>query len=275
MNCSQHKISRRTFMAKSVKLSVSTCITCALPTLFVGCSNKYHVSPGNYYVSQKSKLLKDFDDTFNPGRSILVASMDETFADQILKEARIEYEAIIPKIPYIGGEENTSTQHIVGASQCLAIYKTLKEKGMDIKEIGKIIYDMTEAYIHVQPKWVLNIYGYFKYHLGRSDKMREQAKMSQKRQYPMDFVFKFVEGDGKELDYGTDMIECGIVKFFRTQSAEELVPYICVLDFPISKAFNRGLIRTMTIAEGAEICDFRYKKGRITQEILPPGFKKI
>ncbi len=53
-----------------------------------------------------------------------------------------------------------------------------------------------------------------------------------------------------------------------------IVPYICVLDFPISKAFDRGLIRTMTIAEGADICDFRYKKGRITQEIVPPGFDR-
>ena len=132
---------------------------------------------------------------------------------------------------------------------------------------------MTEAYIHAQPEWILNIYGYFKYHWGRSDKMREQAKISQNRQYPMDFVFKFVEGDGIELDYGTDMIECGIIKLFRKQNAEELVPYICLLDFPISRAFNRGLIRTMTLAEGADRCNFRYKKDRKTQEILPMAMK--
>ena len=50
------------------------------------------------------------------------------------------------------------------------------------------------------------------------------------------------------------------------------VPYICALDFPISKTFNRGLIRTKTLAEGADICDFRYKKGRKTEEIFPSGF---
>jgi len=94
----------------------------------VGCSNKNDVAPENYYISQKLKLLKNFDKIFDPGKSILVASMDETLADQILKEARIEYEAIIPRIPYIGGEENISTQHIVGASQCLAVYRTICEK---------------------------------------------------------------------------------------------------------------------------------------------------
>jgi hypothetical protein len=60
MNCSEHKISRRTFIAKSVELSVSTCIACALPTVFVGCSNKNDVAPENYYISQKLKLLKNF-----------------------------------------------------------------------------------------------------------------------------------------------------------------------------------------------------------------------
>ena len=100
----------------------------------------------------------------------------------------------------------------------------------------------TDAYIHAQPKWIRNIYGYFNTHWGRSEKMREQAKMSQKRKYPIGFVFTFVEGDDKEFDYGTDIIECAIIKFLRTQYAEESVPYICLLDFLMSKAFNRGLI---------------------------------
>jgi hypothetical protein len=47
-----------------------------------------------------------------------------------------------------------------------------------------------------------------------------------------------------------------------------------LLDFPLSKAFGRGLVRNMTIAEGAEKCDFHYKKGRDTKEGWPPSFLK-
>ena len=38
----------------------------------------------------------------------------------------------------------------------------------------------------------------------------------------------------------------------------------CLLFGNVSKAFNRGLVRYKTIAEGAEKCDFRYKKERET-----------
>ena len=39
---------------------------------------------------------------------------------------------------------------------------------------------------------------------------------------------------------------------------------MCLSDYVVSKAFNRGLVRYKTIAEGAEKCDFRFKKGRET-----------
>jgi len=44
-----------------------------------------------------------------------------------------------------------------------------------------------------------------------------------------------------------------------------------------SCAFDRGLVRHKTIAEGAEVCDFRYKKGRETfvyplRDGWPPQF---
>ena len=88
------------FMMKSAKLSITTWFACTLPITLAGCLGKKDISQENYYIMQKSKLLEDFDNYFGSGRSVLVASMDETLADQILKEARIEYEAIIPKIPY-------------------------------------------------------------------------------------------------------------------------------------------------------------------------------
>lgn len=275
MNCSNQNMSRRAFMTKSADTSIRVCSALFMPTIFTACFTGKKDSAGNYYLSQKAALLRQFDDAFTPGKNILAASVDDTRAENIFEKVRTEYAAIIPTIPYIGGEENISTQHLVVASQCLAIYRTLKGKGLNVGEIGKVLYEMTETYINVQPKWALSLYGGFKYHWGRKDKIRDQAKMSQERQYPMDFVFTFIEGDGKKLDYGTDMIECGIIKFFHAQHAEELIPYICVLDFPISRAFDRGLVRTMTLTEGADKCDFRYKKGRMTQERVPPGFHNM
>jgi hypothetical protein len=71
-------------------------------------------------------------------------------------------------------------------------------------------------------------------------------------------------GDGKKFDYGCDHKECGIVKFFHKQGADELTPYMCKLDFLYSDALDEGLVRTSTIAGGGTVCNFRFKRGRKT-----------
>jgi hypothetical protein len=62
---------------------------------------------GGFYTAQKSKLLKDFDKTFGKyGRRTLTQHYGDDLAGQILLESRREYEALIPKIPNVGGKEN-------------------------------------------------------------------------------------------------------------------------------------------------------------------------
>ncbi|MGZ6230243.1 MAG: L-2-amino-thiazoline-4-carboxylic acid hydrolase, partial [Syntrophales bacterium] len=106
-----------------------------------------------------------------------------------------------------------------------------------------------------------------KYGKSYRERLKIQATISQEKQYPDDFVFTYIVGDGKEFDYGYDIIECGVCKFLHAQDADELAPFLCLTDFPLSKAFGRGLVRNMTISEGAERCDFRYKNGRYTKSV--------
>jgi len=49
------------------------------------------------------------------------------------------------------------------------------------------------------------------------------------------------------------------------QGAEEFAPYVCMSDIALSDAMGWGLIRTGTLADGCETCDFRFKKGGKTQ----------
>jgi hypothetical protein len=65
------------------------------------------------------------------------------------------------------------------------------------------------------------------------------------------------------------MTECAICNFFHIQGADELTPYMCQLDFAVSKALGLGLSRTTTIPESGEKCDFRYKQGRETKHGWP------
>jgi len=99
-------------------------------------------------------------------------------------------------------------------------------------------------------------------------RLRKRAAESQKRQYPGDYVYTFVEG-GEEFDYGVDYVECASCKFLSEQGAPELAPCLCVIDVLYSEKFGWGLVRTMTLAEGYEKCDFRFKKGGVTRVKVP------
>lgn len=235
--------------------------------------------PGhNYYLSKRSELLKGHDKGTKSLIKILASHFDDDHTNTILMEAHREFESIIPEIPYIGGDENLNTKNLIMASSCLATYRVLKAHGKSVEEIGRIFYEMCEDLVDY-PTVILRLIGRLKYGKGYEKKIKQWAAESQKRQYPGDWVSEFVEGDGREFDYGFDMTECGIVKFFHAQGADEIIPYICVsMDGVFSKAFNRGLVRTMTLAEGYDRCDFRYKRGRETfllplKDGWPPQFR--
>jgi hypothetical protein len=227
----------------------------------------------NVYISRSSKLLKSFDKALKPVRKVFVTNFGDELADRILHDARQEYEALIPELPY-WGKKNMMTGFLIGSSHSLAIYRVLKKHGKSVAEIGKIIYEIVEARFNKFPNPLLWLYGRRKYGKSYRERLKIQAIISQKKQYPGDYVFTYIVGDGKEFDYGYDITECGVCKFLHAQHADELAPFLCLVDFPLSKAFGRGLVRNMTIAEGAEKCDFRYKKGRDTKEGWPPSFLK-
>jgi hypothetical protein len=57
------------------------------------------------------------------------------------------------------------------------------------------------------------------------------------------------------------MTKCGLLDWFRDQGASEIAPIACEGDLIRTESL-KGLkfIRTKTIANGDEICDFRFVK---------------
>lgn len=222
-----------------------------------------------YYTSRKSEILALFDDHAQAWKPFIVSRYGDDFADAILREAREQHEALIPEIPYIGGDENPMTVHLIRSTTSLALYIAMKARGKTAEETGKVIYDAVVervSHLRVSPAKALS-----------ADDIQtkiEQARKSQERRYPKDWVWKFVKGDGVEFDYGYDFLECGTQKLYHDQGADEFLPFYCFLDFVTSKTSGRTLIRTMTLAEGHDKCDFRFKKGGKTDQNWPPSFLK-
>ena len=226
----------------------------------------------NYYIVRKSRHLKDFDRTAKHIRRVLVSHYGDDLAHPFLEETRREYEALIPDLPYIGGRKNRLTKSLVGSAWCLALYRALKEHGKTAEETGRVVYETVRAQLSAYPAFLLRLVGSLRFSKFAVARLRKQAEQSQRREYAGNWVYTVIDGDGKEFDYGMYFTECGICKFFHARGADELTPFLCLLDFPMSRAFGTGLVRTMTIAEGHDTCDFRFKKGREVEHEWPAAF---
>ena len=221
----------------------------------------------SYYVSRRRKLLEEFDRTLDRIRGLFVSRYGEDSA-AMLHEARQEYEALIPQLRYIGGKQ-PFTRFLVSTAWFLSMYRVLKRRGEAIEEIGVFAFQASEVYLQAQPRFLRRFLGFMSFSPWYLRRVKKGALKSQERRYPGDYVYQHVEGDGETFDYGVDYLECAGCKFLKEQGAAELAPYICPGDILYSEALGRGLKRTMTLAMGAERCDFRFKKGGETQVAVP------
>lgn len=66
-----------------------------------------------YYLSHKPEILAQFGTHALAWKPFLVSKYGAAFTGVVLEETRRQYKAMIPAIPYIGGDENPMTRHLV------------------------------------------------------------------------------------------------------------------------------------------------------------------
>ena len=223
----------------------------------------------DYYTSQKEKLLRDFGRAKRFSK-VLALHVDDQPSSAIIQETRQEFERLIPKIPYIGGKANNLTQDLIDCTMLLALYKVLKSEGFPSEEIGKMVIEMEQRRVHSYPRFVLKLFGKGIHSPLGKNRLKKAADKQREDRYPGGWVSVYVEGDGEEFDFGIDYLECGLCKFFHQQGADEFTPYLCQFDYVQQRAMRTGFFRSMTLAEGAERCDFRWKRGGETRAGWPP-----
>ncbi len=223
-----------------------------------------------YYVGRRADLLAEFEREVQEWRSILVRDHEAAFAGQVLQEARNRFTALIPQIPFVGGDENILTNSLIGSARCLAFYQSMSARGESAAATGKVLYDAARALTPdslpaIPPAQCLT-------QDELMDARRRRAARSQELVYAWDWVYEFVEGDGETFDYGYDFTQCATYRFYLGHNALEFLPYYCFLDFPKCEWSGLGLTRTMTLGEGHGVCDFRFREGGKASLQWPPPF---
>jgi protein-S-isoprenylcysteine O-methyltransferase Ste14 len=227
-----------------------------------------------YYVSRSVRLLKDFDRYARDMHPVLVRYFGEHQVASVIARARSEYEALIPQLPYIGGKQ-PFTQFVIFTGLDLSVYRAAAVYGKTVEQTGEILFEIGRLFLRTYPSYlgaVLGRINFSRWYLGC---LRQRAVQSRQREYPGDYVYDFVEGDGISFDYGVDYHECASCKFLQAQGAPELAPYLCPVDILYSQALGWGLVRTTTLAEGSERCDFRFKKGGPTRVAVPSSMQQV
>jgi len=216
--------------------------------------------PQETYVSRASRLLRDFDRSAARVQPALTIRHGVTQAAALLRAAREEYVALIPRIPYIG-ETNPFLVFLLPTSRYLAVYRAHLSEGRTVEEAGRTVYEMGAAEFAAMPGLVRRAIRYLWFFPWFEQRVQKRALESQKRTYPGGYVLTYVEGDGRSYDYGVDYTECASCKFLTAEGALELAPYVCSVDKIASETLGWGLVRTTTLAEGGDRCDFRFKRG--------------
>jgi hypothetical protein len=228
----------------------------------------------NYYLIHEKRIMREIKMAIPHFRRFGVDAYGTQLAGSVVDDTLKRFAALLPQIPYIGGDANRLTENLYLSAAMLAFYQALKVHGKPVEEISRIIYLGTVSFYSSFPiKAMLWWEGRNIFSHRRLEKLQQKAVVSQARQYPGNWVYNYVPGNGKSFLFGVDYIDCGIVKYLNDQGAAELAPYLCWLDYPMCASMQVGLVRTITLAQGGNKCDFRFCRWQAGTEIVPDFMK--
>ncbi|MBU4178397.1 MAG: L-2-amino-thiazoline-4-carboxylic acid hydrolase, partial [Actinobacteria bacterium] len=260
---SGREVSRRIFLGKCGKWTGGILLTAGLGSL-ASCGTKDNSTgeqdrrESDYYLEQKDALLQQASSFSEELEEIMTPEYGREEAKAIAGDMVKRYDGMIGELPFIGGDKNAHmTDLLIHASTSMAFCLSMKEHRKSIDDAGRINYDAIEKYYRENP-----LPPDQKYEKGNVEKKRREqegyAKMTQKREYPYNWVSFFVGDVPEPYIYGVNNIECGNLKLCNHYGILEFTNYLCMLDNILYPARGQGLTRTKTLAGDFELCDFRF-----------------
>jgi len=214
-----------------------------------------------YYSSRTGKLLRDLEVTAKLARGYVAERYGEAYADELSRDAREEYEAIIPLIPRVRGAMAGALNAFLRiTAQEVAVYRAMKRHGKTAGEAWEVCQEAIRLRMEKFPRWKAGLLTRVMYSRPVLRRMRRRAEAKERLRFG-DFEVGYVMGSGDDFDWGVDYLGCGNLELVKNLGAEEFAPYVCMSDIPLGHALGWGLIRTQTLADGCDSCDFRFKRG--------------
>ncbi len=225
----------------------------------------------DYYVNNRDKMIKDFNKFSKHMIVVLKKQFNSAEVSKIVDSSRDAYDKLLPEIPYIGGFKNSGTKNLTGSAIILAYIKVLEKYNLTEREIGAMIYQFFEVLFKPKNKLIKAI---IKQLLKRKFVKKILAKSFQRKavynHFDAAWHTEFVECNSDQYEFGIDIKQCGICKFFKAQNMEKYTKYMCLGDFPMLHAFGLNLYREKTVATSGEVCNYRINFSNENERAWPP-----
>ena len=200
-------------------------------------------------------------------RRALATRFDRTTIRAVVHEAFGEYERQRPSLPR---EPSTGGRLMVNlAALTIGLYRALERRGVPAEEAQRLTAAVTTS-IYAKMAVLPTA-------LSRLGSRSRHARLRRATDLFRRFPFSAPSYEMVDVAAGSDVVafdvrRCPVAEYFAAQGLAELcVQSWCNLDFALAQKWGARLERPLTIAGGADHCDFRWKVVRREHARSQPG----
>lgn len=179
----------------------------------------------------------------------------------IIERARRLLPGLKAKAPDIGGKENTLASNLDMFLLFLSFYEATDHR-MDGEAIDEIITDLygrlkfLNGVMNINRPWFLRMLRNYLYK--SYQKYSDQVVEKKKHGEWLETWGMVVNPENTEEGFAFTLVGCPIAAYAKKYGYEDLMPHMCALDHAYAKLMHAKLIRTHTVATGADSCDYWY-----------------
>lgn len=179
----------------------------------------------------------------------------------ILKRAEEIFPKLVAKAPNIGGKENSLASNLEMFLLFLSYYEATDHRmaGEAIDEIIADLYNSVKwlnGLMNINKKGILSTLRNALY-----KSYRKYAQLVKKKRAKGEWLETWgmiVDPNESSEGFAFTLVGCPIADYAAKYGYMDLMPHMCALDHTYAKLMHAKLIRTHTVATGADSCDYWY-----------------
>lgn len=167
----------------------------------------------------------------------------------IIKDVKKEYKLMIKRTPSLTSD-NLMASNIKGAAYFFAVSKIISNMSSELMDdiVDYIMNSKFMVKLNINKRKKGTIFSKKQQEKWYKDSIRSQCSLDE-----MDWKYTYQKGND-EIFY--NITKCGVCRLAERENCLDYLPCMCRMDYPKYKLVGAKLIRSKTLANHDECCDF-------------------